>query len=108
MLLLSIGIASVPILLLHHHSHTNDCDVAENIPNKFKKEKDHYPKHYHTFEKECFLCFETHFSNAIQNSFIKRNITRSLVLVYSDISSFEIQNKYINLKGRSPPIFSLS
>ena len=105
LLLLTISISSLPLSLLHHHEHVNECDIASAIPDKFKKEKDQYPKHYHTFETDCFLCFENHLTKTYTTLEVSNIFLSSIQFVYTqkivNVPSISI----IDLKGRDPPCF---
>lgn len=108
LLMFSIGISSMPLSLLHHHEHENECDIASNIPEKFKKEKNQYPKHYHSFEKECFLCFETHFSKANNHNSISKKIINYKLFEFVVCDSKIQQTFIVELKGRGPPSVKLN
>lgn len=102
-ILICISISSLPLSLLHHHDHNDECDVVSNLPAKLKKDKDLYPKHYHSHSDECFLCFTTHFSKANENIVYSKIILNSNKILFFDrIHSTESLN-IIELKGRSPP-----
>ncbi len=107
-LLICISISSLPLSLLHHHDHKNDCDVASNLPSNLKKDKDTYPKHYHSHSDDCFLCFKSHLSSAKENvvySKISLNFNR---IIYVDRISSICSLHIIELKGRSPPLVLFS
>lgn len=104
--MLTVSISSLPLSLLHHHEHANDCDIASSIPNKFKKEKDDYPKHYHTHEADCFLCYENHLSNAKETDAITKTILSSCNIILSEKLYVVHQISIIDLKGRDPPFYS--
>lgn len=106
LLLLAISVSSLPLSLLHHHDHKNECDIASNIPLKFKKEKDTYPKHYHEHDADCYLCFNSH----LLNTCLDVNATNQYL--FGIQFNYTIKNYSINaisiieLKGRAPPISS--
>lgn len=58
-MLIIIGIAIIPFSAFHKH-HYNICDVASSTPIQFKKEKDVAKEHLHQYEKQCFLCIQSH------------------------------------------------
>lgn len=102
-ILICISISSLPLSLLHHHDHKDECDVVSNLPAKLKKDKDLYPKHYHSHADECFLCFNSHFSSAKENTVHTKTVLFSNKIIFIDriltIHSYPI----IELKGRGPP-----
>ncbi len=103
LLLICISMSSLPLSLLHHHDHKNDCDVSSNIPSKFKKEKDSYPKHYHSHSKECFLCFQSHFSSTNEVKVYTKTILSASDVVFISKNYIPQSLKLIELKGRGPP-----
>ena len=105
LLLLTISISSLPLSLLHHHEHVNECDIASAIPDKFKKEKDQYPKHYHTFETDCFLCFENHLTKTYTKFELSNTLLNSICFVYTQKTFTVPSISIIDLKGRDPPCF---
>jgi len=105
-MLLCISISSLPLSLLHHHEHEPTCEAGVNIPLKFKKDKDLYDKHIHSHGKECFLCFQSHLSNAKINTVFSKILLSSIDVFYID-QVYQLKNiSLIELKGRSPPCFS--
>lgn len=103
LLLICISISSLPLSLLHHHDHKNDCDVSSNIPLKFKKEKDTYPKHFHSHSKECFLCFQSSFSSTNEVTVFTKTILSASDVEFISKSYFLQTLTLIELKGRGPP-----
>lgn len=103
LILICISVSSMPLSLLHHHDHKNDCDVASNLPAKLKKDKDLYPKHYHSHGDECFLCFKTHFSKVKEGNIYSKTILISNKIVFVDGIYFIQSLANIELKGRGPP-----
>ncbi len=103
MVLLCITIASLPLSLLHHHEHENKCEVALNIPTKYKKEKDLYPKHYHSHEKECFLCFQNHFSKSYSETNTFSTILVSRNITFKECIPQLLHPSFIEINGRGPP-----
>lgn len=105
LLLLAISVSSLPLSLLHQHEHVNECDIASSIPDKFKKEKDTYPKHYHTFEADCFLCFENHLTKTYTKVNLSNTVLRSIKIVYTQKNISVPKISVVELKGRDPPVF---
>ncbi len=103
LLLLSISISSLPLSLLHHHEHENECDIAAHIPDKFKKEKDQYPKHYHSYEADCFLCFENHLTKTYEENVYRSNVLYGIRFSYTEKIVSLSHISIIELKGRDPP-----
>ncbi len=108
LLVLCISFSSLPLSLLHHHDHENDCDIALNIPQKYKKEKDQYPKHYHTHDSKCFLCFENHLSNSFEKLTSFTFVLNAISVLYFEQANNFYYTSLVHRKGRAPPHLSLS
>jgi hypothetical protein len=102
-ILICISISSLPLSLLHHHDHKNECDVTSSLPTKLKKDKDLYPKHYHSHADECFLCFNSHFSSAKENTVHTKAVLFSNKIVFIERILPILSHPIIELKGRGPP-----
>lgn len=106
-MLLCISMSSMPLSLLHHHEHHLPCEAGVNIPLKFKKDKDLFNKHFHSHDKECFLCFQSHFSNAKINTVYTKVVLNGIDVLFIE-KKYQIKsNLIIEFKGRGPPATSI-
>jgi hypothetical protein len=103
-MLLAFCFAMVPFAAFHHHETV--CDIASDVPLKFRKEKDHSKHHIHQLEGKCFVC-----SNAIIKNFTSispGNITIQQFDIAEYFSSYYFYTftSIVELNNKAPPLYA--
>ncbi len=85
-LLFVLTMTIVPFAAFHHHEEKEICDVASDIPEKYKHEKDNAKHHYHSYERDCYICL--HFK-------IHQACIVHAPVSYQTATAFEYSNTYL-------------